>query len=93
MIAVVTRRTALTVAIQNMPEPIRARDLAAANAAAGFGAARNTARLDARALVARGLLAPLPGPGNRTYTRCGVQPPEECPGCKAGATAGHRCGR
>jgi hypothetical protein len=66
---VLTRRAALAVAIQRMPLPLRAVDLAAANQEAGFGGARNTARLDARALVARGLLAPLPGTGNRTYTR------------------------
>lgn len=66
---VLTRRTHLAVAIQHMPLPISAAHLAAANQAAGFGGARNTARLDARALVAHGHLTPLPGPGNRTYTR------------------------
>ena len=63
------RRDHLAQAIRDMPEPIRVTDLAAANARHGFGAARNTARLDAGALVRRGLLAPLPGPGNRTYIR------------------------
>ncbi|MGW5352243.1 hypothetical protein ACWERV_17240 [Streptomyces sp. NPDC004031] len=52
-----------------MPVPIRAVDLAAANARAGFGDNRNTARLDARWLTAHGHLVPNPGPGNRTYTR------------------------
>lgn len=63
------RRDLLTVAIQDLPLPIRAVHLAAANARAGFGANRNTAREDARALCRRGVLTPLPGPGNCTYTR------------------------
>lgn len=66
---VLTRRAHLAVAIQHMPLPIRSVDLARANADAGFGGARNTARLDARWLTAHGHLVPLPGPGNRTYTR------------------------
>jgi hypothetical protein len=71
---VLTRRAHLALAIQHMPLPIRARDLAAANAHAGFGAARNTARLDARWLTAHGHLLALPGPGNRTYTRTETTP-------------------
>lgn len=69
MADLLTRREHLAAAIQHMPLPIRAEHLAAASSAAGFGAARNTARKDARALVARGILAPVPGSGNRTYTR------------------------
>lgn len=63
------RRAVLALAIRDMPLPIRAEDLAAANAAAGYGAARNTARKDARALVRHGYLTPLTGPGDRAYTR------------------------
>lgn len=66
---VLTRREHLAAAIQAMPAPIRTEDLAAANAAAGFSPNRNTARKDARALCRRGVLIPVPGPGNRTYIR------------------------
>lgn len=64
-----TRRAHLAIAIQDMPLPIRAAHLAAVSAAAGLSGNRNTARRDARHLVTRGLLTPMPGPGNRAYTR------------------------
>jgi hypothetical protein len=66
---VLTRRVVLAAAIRDLPLPIHACDLAAVSEAAGFGGCRNTARKDVRALVRRGLLVPLPGAGNRTYTR------------------------
>lgn len=69
MTDVLHRRDYLATAIQDMSVPIHTGNLATANAAAGFSGHRNTARKDARALVARGLLSPLPGAGNRTYTR------------------------
>lgn len=78
MDAVLTRRAVLAVAIRDLPLPIRTDDLAAVSAAAGFGAARNTARKDARALMRRGLLARIPGAGNCTYTR----PLGDCPDCE-----------
>lgn len=68
------RRNVLAVAIQGLPLPIRTVDLAAANASAGFSGHRNTARKDARALIRRGVLAPLDGPGNNTYTRTEATP-------------------
>jgi len=63
-----TRREHLAAAIRLMPGPISAADLAHINASAGFSPNRNTARKDGRALVARGVLAVLPGTGNRSYT-------------------------
>jgi hypothetical protein len=63
------RRDYLASALAELPEPIHTVDLAALSAAAGWSGNRNTARKDARALVARGLLAPLPATGNTAYTR------------------------
>lgn len=62
------RRDHLAAAIQGLPLPIRTEHLAAVNAASGWSPNRNTARKDARALVARGLLVRL-GDGPYTYTR------------------------
>jgi hypothetical protein len=62
-----TRRQYLATAIRSAPGPICAATIARLSAAAGFSSNRNTARKDCRALVARGVLAPLPGPGNQTY--------------------------
>lgn len=64
-----TRRAHLTAAIRDMPGSLCAADLARISGAAGFSPNRNTARKDARALVARGVLAPAPGAGNQTYLR------------------------
>lgn len=77
-----TRRAVLALAIQDMPLPIRTEHLAAESAAAGFSGHRNTARKDARSFVGAGLLAPLPGTGNRTYTRTEAPPLGDCPNCE-----------
>jgi hypothetical protein len=63
-----TRRQALAAAIQREPGPWGAHRAARAEADAGFAGHPSTARKDLRALAAAGLLAPVPGPGNRRYT-------------------------
>jgi hypothetical protein len=70
-----TRRTHLEKAVQGLPGPISTADLARINESTGFSGHRNTARKDARALTARGVLKPVPGTGNQTYTA--AKPPRK----------------
>lgn len=72
MADLLTRREHVARVIQGTTGEINAAAIARLNAAAGFSPNRNTARKDLRAMVARGLIVPVPGPGNRTYTRTEV---------------------
>lgn len=61
------RREHLAVAIQHSTGPWTSRRAARVAADGGWAGHPDTARKDLRALAARGLIAPLPGPGNRAY--------------------------
>ncbi len=63
------RRQHLAHAIEAMPEPITAAQLAAVSRAAGWSGNRNTARKDAGHLVADGLIIPVSTAGNTAYRR------------------------